>query len=168
MEVPLSARVGRSRNNFRYSAHTDNTRFRVTYRAKSDIWSLKMSTVGSNVDEPIHLDLTLRTHEPYGYMPMTPYGTENENQPWTGAPDPATMYSLSYYYGGPKTDMAGTVTTGKQVHHLKGSLWFEHQWGNFSIATSCGALPTSGRRCNSTTVRSSRSGSGTTKTLSRC
>jgi len=138
MEVPLTATAphGRhSRNSFQYSAHTDNTRFKTTYHARHNIWSLQMSTVGSNVAEPINLDLRLRTRDPYGYIPMTPYGLENENQPWTGVPDPATMYSLSYYYGGPKTDITGTVTTGAKVHHLEGSLWFEHQWGNFSVAT---------------------------------
>src|SRR4030095_7260691 len=109
-----------SRNDFQYSAHTANTRFKTTYRATTDTWSLQMSTVAANGAEPLALNLTLKPPPPHGYMPMTPYGTENENQPWTGKPDPATMYSLSYYYGGPKTDMTGSVTTGTQVHHLTG------------------------------------------------
>jgi len=43
------------------------------------------------------------------------------------------MSSLSYYYGAPKTAANGTVAIGNQTHRLQGSLWMEHQWGNFRI-----------------------------------
>ena len=138
MAVPLAAHrppKSTSRNDFQYTAHTANTLFRTTYRAKPDIWALRFKSVALNAGKPhIGMNLKLRTHTPYGYLPLTPYGVENENAPWTGKPNPTTMRALSYYYGAPKTHAAGTVTIGGKTHHLTGSLWMEHQWGNFSIA----------------------------------
>ena len=42
------------------------------------------------------------------------------------------MYSLSYYYTGPISNSKGTVTIGGKTRHLTGTIWFEHQWGNYN------------------------------------
>ena len=121
-----------SPSDFLYAGNSANTRYQTIYRADPDTWSLRFHSIAGNVPQTIDLSLDLHPRTPYGYFPITQFGMENENQPFNGAPaDPTTMYSVSYYYGGPKTDTAGTVTIGNKVHRLKGSLWFEHQWGNF-------------------------------------
>jgi hypothetical protein len=138
MTSPLTATAppgSTSPNDFLYAGQAASTRFQTIYRAGPDTWSLQFHSAAANVPQTIDLSLDLHTQTPYGYLPITPFGMENENQPFTGPPaDPTTMYSLSYHYAGPKTDTAGTVTIGNQVRRLKGSLWFEHQWGNFLIS----------------------------------
>lgn len=138
MDVPLSATAppdSTSPDDFEYHAETSNTSFTTTFRAEPDTWTLHFKSVASNDGGvPVVMDLALKTQTPYGYMPMLPMGVENENQPWTGKPDPSTMSSVSYYIGGPKTNAEGTVTIGTKVRKIKGSLWFEHQWGNFLVS----------------------------------
>lgn len=123
-----------SLNDFLYSAQGENTSFTTIHRAKADIWSLRFTSVTTNTHAKINMNVELRTHTPYGYISMTPYGVENENTPWTGQADPQTMSSLSYYYGAPKQNITGTITIGNRTRRISGSMWFEHQWGNFSIA----------------------------------
>ena len=138
MDVPLMSTVPQgstSPYDFQYSAQTADTSFKTTYLATPDTWSLQFKSVASSVPEPIGLDLLLTTQTPYGYLPALPMGVENENYPWNGQPsDPSTMYSLSYYYAGPKTSAKGTITVGDRVRRMTGSLWLEHQWGNYSFA----------------------------------
>ncbi|MEK6439589.1 lipocalin family protein [Pseudonocardia sp. T1-2H] len=122
-----------SPNDFLYSAQGTDTTYETLYRAEPDTWSLKFHGAAANVPQPVDMAMELHTTTPYGYMPLTPYGVENENMPWTGQTDPTTMSSLSYYYGAPKTAANGAVKIGNQMHRLQGSLWMEHQWGNFRI-----------------------------------
>ena len=43
------------------------------------------------------------------------------------------MSSISYYYGAPKMAVKGTITVGDRVRRITGSMWLEHQWGNFEM-----------------------------------
>ena len=79
------------------------------------------------------MDMVNTVQSPYGYMPVGLAGFENQNIPWNGQNlDPATLYSLSYYYTGPISKSKGTVTIGGKTRHLTGTIWFEHQWGNYN------------------------------------
>ncbi|MFD4564831.1 lipocalin-like domain-containing protein [Streptomyces sp. NPDC058467] len=123
-----------SPDDFQYSTSQNGTTFTTVYRASPDTWNLHFKSQAKNVNQPITMDLETKTQSSYGYTPMTPFGVENENAPWQGKADPQTMRSLSYYYGAPKQNVTGTVTIGNQTRHLTGSLWMEHQWGNFLVS----------------------------------
>ncbi|MEU1375429.1 lipocalin-like domain-containing protein [Streptomyces triculaminicus] len=137
LTAPLSATAppqSTSRDDFQYSVSQSGTSFTTTYRAQADAWNLRFTSPAKSGGGTITMDLRAKTRTPYGYTPMTPYGVENENTPWTGKGDPQTMRSLSYYYGSPKQDVSGTIKVGSSTLNVSGSLWYEHQWGNFLVS----------------------------------
>ena len=123
-----------SKHDFQYHAEGDNVEFTTTYRAEPDTWRFRFTGVAANNgNSPIAMDMVNTTQSPYGYMPVGLAGFENQNIPWNGQNlDPATLYSLSYYYTGPISKSKGTVTIGGRTRHLTGTTWFEHQWGNYN------------------------------------
>ena len=123
-----------SPDDFQYSAKGDNVEFTTVYRAEPDTWNFRFKGVAANNgNSPIAMDMVNTTQSPYGYMPVGLGGFENQNIPWNGQNlDPTTLYSLSYYYTGPISKSKGTVTIGGKTRHLTGTIWFEHQWGNFN------------------------------------
>ena len=123
-----------SPDDFQYNAKGENVEFTTVYRAEPDTWNFHFTGVAaSNGNPPIVMDIVNTTQSPYGYMPVGLGGFENENIPWNGQNlDPTTMYSLSYYYTAPISSSKGTVTIGGQTRNLTGTIWFEHQWGNFN------------------------------------
>ena len=125
-----------SADDFQYTCGTPNaeTYCRTIYRAAADTWSIQCRTVATSPAVRYEMDLKLHTTTPYGYLLVTPTGMEMENTPWTGKSDAEIMRSVSYYYAGPKTAAKGTITVGGRVRRVTGSLWFEHQWGNFAFA----------------------------------
>jgi predicted secreted hydrolase len=128
-----------SPDDFQYShgAPTDETSFTTIYRAATDTWTFRCKTVASNPAVPYAVDLELvPTKKPFGYLAMTPTGFEPQNVPWIGQWDPQTMGSTSYYYGAPKMAAKGTITVGGKVRRITGSMWLEHQWGNFSFVNT--------------------------------
>jgi predicted secreted hydrolase len=128
-----------SPNDFEYSYGSPvsgGTSFDVKYYV-NDTWFFKYNGTaipyGSNITEPFSLNLMAVTQTPYGNIPMTPYGIENENTPYTGLANPQNMNSLSYYYGIPKMTTTGTINAGNRSYQVNGSIWLEHQWGNFNF-----------------------------------
>lgn len=119
------------------SPTTDEMSFDVMYYV-NDTWFFRYNGVGTpygfNTTVPVSLDLKCITQTPYGYLPMTPSGIESENAPYTGQSNPQNMSALSYYYGAPKMITTGTITVGNRTYQVSGSVWFEHQWGNFAFS----------------------------------
>ena len=123
-----------SPDDFQYNAKGENVEFTTVYRAEPDTWNFHFTGVAANNgNPPIAMDIENTAQSPYGYMPVGLGGFENQNIPWNGQNlDPTTLYSLSYYYTGPISSSKGTVTIGGKTRHLTGTIWFEHQWGNFN------------------------------------
>ena len=123
-----------SRDDFLYHAEGEDVEFTTVYRAEPDTWHFRFKGVAANNgNSPIAMDMVNKAQSPYGYMPVGLAGFENQNIPWNGQNlDPATLYSLSYYYTGPISKSKGTVTIGGKTRHLTGTIWFEHQWGNYN------------------------------------
>ena len=127
-----------SPDDFQYNAKGENVEFTTVYRAEPNTWNFHFAGVAANNgNPPIVMDIENTTQSPYGYMPVGLGGFENQNIPWNGQNlDPTNLYSLSYYYTGPISSSKGTVTIGGKTRNLTGTIWFEHQWGNFNSGQS--------------------------------
>lgn len=120
---------------YSYDAPTGDTGFTTIYRAAIDTFTFQCNTVASSPAVPYAVDLELAPgNKPFGYMAMTPTGFEPENVPWTGQWKPEIVGSTSYYYGASKLSAKGTITVDGRLRHITGTVWFEHQWGNFTFA----------------------------------
>lgn len=117
-----------------YGTPSSQTSFTTIYHAKNESWKLQCKTIASSPEVPFGIDLDLQVTKPFGYMAVTPTGMEPQNIPWVGAIDQQTMMSNSYYYAAPKISAKGTVSVNGKVRHITGSLWLEHQWGNFEFS----------------------------------
>lgn len=78
------------------------------------------------------LDLEMVLEAP-GYVARTPTGIVDEGYNYRSAYNPQTMAGLSYYYIAPNMPFKGNGRFNGTEVNLKGSVWFEHQWGNIKF-----------------------------------
>jgi predicted secreted hydrolase len=119
---------------YAYNVPGNDTSWTTIYRAATKTWTFRCKAVASSPEVPYEVDLDLVPDKTFGYLAMTPTGFEPQNVPWTGKWEPERMGSTSYYYGAPKLAAKGTIKVGGKIRHITGSVWFEHQWGNFTFA----------------------------------
>lgn len=125
-----------SKEDFNYSDNDvdKGLGFVTTYDYSKERWEFKgWATNNSTMvaGTPYNVDVTGVVKKP-GYVPMAYWGLENIGYNKNYDQNPETMYGLSYYYTAPEMEMTGNVTLDDGiVHKIKGTAWFEHQWGNF-------------------------------------
>ena len=96
------------------------------YYAGQERWTFEMR---SKDPKAVWCNLEIGLAAP-GYIARTPTGIEEEGVDDTGAYNPQTMKGLSYYYIAPDMPFTGDIGFEGKTFKVKGSVWFEHQWGN--------------------------------------
>ena len=119
---------------FNYVVNDTDQGFATDYNYSQERWNFKGWAINKSTmaaGTPYNVNVTGVVKAP-GYIPMAYWGLENIGFNNKYDQNPSTMYGLSYYYTAPEMEMTGNVTMDDGVvHHIEGTAWFEHQWGNF-------------------------------------
>ena len=94
----------------------------------SDVWEISAEN-GKTGGERLSLDLVL-VNASMGYYPESPVGVVR-----MGDCDQGTIFDmigLSYYYTHPDLTTVGVLGVGGERAVVRGTTWFDHQWGNFN------------------------------------
>lgn len=103
---------------------------KITYWEKTDRWEVWMDN-GKEGDD--HVACTLNMTGNHKYMPQSPNGIVEIGDGIKYPYDLDEMTALSYYYSGFNQKTEGKMVLNGKDFEVEGSMWMDHQWGNFRI-----------------------------------
>ena len=104
--------------------------FSMEYAHKDMCWKMQSQCHGDDKGNvPFAINGTAKVLAP-GYVPASYCGFELGGYDGNARYNPATAYGITYYIIAPRCEWNVDVFVDGEVHHLKGTAWYEQQYGN--------------------------------------